>query len=131
MSEKFALVVYKERVVAAAQGRHECKQFSSRWSLLQLHLRFAWFNDHFLLLILASVATNHKTTNESDLVEQYCWSIKVRSWQNWWWARGKIAINETEYLSTCEYGPHYIKMVHTMAPRSNFALAFPINIQLS
>ena len=42
-----------------------------------------------------------------------------------------MAMNETEYLNTCEYGPHYMKMVHTMAPRSNFALTFPINIQLS
>ena len=41
-----------------------------------------------------------------------------------------IAMNETEYLNTCEYGPHYMKMVHTMAPRSNFALTFLINIQL-
>ena len=40
-------------------------------------------------------------------------------------------MNENEYLNTCEYGPHYMKMVHTMAPRSNFALTFPINIQLS
>ena len=33
-----------------------------------------------------------------------------------------ITMNETEYLNTCEYVPHYIKMVHTTAPRSNFAL---------
>ena len=46
--------------------------------------------------------------------------------------RGKmITMNETEYLNTCEYGPHYMKMVHTMAPRSNFALTSPINTQLS
>ena len=40
-------------------------------------------------------------------------------------------MNETEYLNTCEYGPHYIKMIHTMVPRDNLALTFPINIQLS
>ena len=28
-----------------------------------------------------------------------------------------IAMNETEYLNTCKYGPHYMKMVHAMAPR--------------
>ena len=56
---------------------------------------------------------------------------EVRSCQNWCWGRGKIVMmNETEYLNTCEYGPHYLKMVHTMAPRS-FALTSPINIQLS
>ena len=42
-----------------------------------------------------------------------------------------ITMNETEYLNTCEYEPHYMKMVDTMAPRSNFALIFPVNIQLS
>ena len=41
------------------------------------------------------------------------------------------AMNETEYLNTCEYGPHYMKMAHTMAPRSSFALTFPTNLQLS
>ena len=56
---------------------------------------------------------------------------EVRSCQNWCGSRGKIVMmNETEYLNTCEYGPHYLKMVHTMAPRS-FALTSPINIQLS
>ena len=28
-----------------------------------------------------------------------------------------ITMNKTEYLNTCEYGPHYVKMVNTMAPR--------------
>ena len=99
-------------------------------------------NDHFLLFILASVAANHKTTTESDVlnkiaevlkyVEQNCWSIKVRSCQNWCWGRGKmITMNETEYLNACEYESHYTKMVHIMAPRSSSALTFPINIQLS
>ena len=56
---------------------------------------------------------------------------EVRSCQNWCWGRGKIVMmNETEYLNTGEYGPHYLKIVHTMAPRS-FALTSPINIQLS
>ena len=35
---------------------------------------------------------------------------------------------EIEYLNTYEYGPHYMKMVQTMAPRSNFALTSPINM---
>ena len=42
-----------------------------------------------------------------------------------------VTMNETEYLNTCEYGPQYMKMIHTMAPRTNFALTSPINIQLS
>ena len=41
-----------------------------------------------------------------------------------------IAMNKTEYLNSCEHEPYYMKMVHTMAPRSNFGLTFPINIQL-
>ena len=44
---------------------------------------------------------------------------------------GAGVINETEYLNTCEYGPHYMEMVHIMAPQSSFALISPINIQLS
>ena len=68
----FACVVYKEKMVGTKQGSLEYKQFPSSWSLLQLHLSFAWFfsffNDQFLLFILASVATNHKTTTESDLL---------------------------------------------------------------
>ena len=36
-----------------------------------------------------------------------------------------ITMNETEYLNICEYEPHYMKMVHTMAPRSIFTLTLP------
>ena len=42
-----------------------------------------------------------------------------------------ITMNDTEYLNTCEYEPHCMKMVHTMVPRSNFALNSPINMLLS
>ena len=45
--------------------------------------------------------------------------------------KSKSSVNETEYLNTCEYGLNYVKMVHTMAARCNFALASSINIQLS
>ena len=80
MSEKFAYVVYKEKMVATEQGSHEYKQFSSRWSLLQLRLSFAWFflffNDHFLLVILASVTANHKTATESDLLNNIAGVLK-------------------------------------------------------
>ena len=41
-----------------------------------------------------------------------------------------ITMNETEYLNNSDYETHYIKMVHTMAPQSNFALTSPINVQL-
>ena len=97
---------------------------------------------HFLLLVIASVAANHKTTTEADVLNKIAGQNEeevhkvvheeVRSCQNWCWGRSKmIRMNETEYLNTCEYGPHYAKMVHTMAPRSNFALTSPINIQVS
>ena len=33
---------------------------------------FLFFNDHFLLFILASVATNHKTAAESDVLKKNC-----------------------------------------------------------
>ena len=90
-------------------------------------LTFSFFNDHFL----ASVTTNHKIASKSDFKQNYR-SIKVRYWQNWCWGRGiMVTMNETEYLNTCEYGPQYMKMIHTMAPRTNFALTSPINIQLS
>ena len=94
------------------------------------------------MFVLASVSANHKTTTE-----QTCWTKlpdkmrgevheevheEVRSCQKWCWGRGKmIRINETEYLNIGEYGPHYVKMVHTMVPRSNFALTSPIDMQLS
>ena len=78
MSEKFTFVVYKEKMVSTEQGGLEYKQFSSSWSLLQLHLSFAWFffNDHFLLFILASVAANHKTATESDLLNNIAGVLK-------------------------------------------------------
>ena len=41
-----------------------------------------------------------------------------------------MTMNETEYLNTSEYKPHFMKMVHIMAPRSNFALIFPRNTTL-
>ena len=93
---------------------------------------FAWlfhfFNDHFFLFILASV----KQTAEPDVLNKTATVLKYAPWQNQCWGREKmITMNETEYLNTCEYGPHYMKMVHTMAPRSNFGLTFSINIQLS
>ena len=72
MSEKFACVVYKEKMVGTEQGSLEYKQVSSSWSLLQLHLSFAWF----LLFILASVAANHKTTTESDLLNNISGVLK-------------------------------------------------------
>ena len=40
---------------------------------------FAWiffFNDHFLLFILASVATNHKTVTESDVLNKFARVLK-------------------------------------------------------
>ena len=49
---------------------------------------------------------------------------------NWYWGRKKIAMNEAEYLNNCEYGQYYMKTVHAMAPRFNFALTLPKNTQL-
>ena len=66
MSEKVACVVYKEKMVGTELGSLKYKQSSSRWSLLQL-LDF-FFNDHFLLFILASLDANHTTATESELL---------------------------------------------------------------
>ena len=80
MSEKFACVVYKEKMVGTEQGSLEYKQFSSSWSLLQLHFKFylifSFINDHFLLFILANVAANHKTTTESNLLNNIAGVLK-------------------------------------------------------
>ena len=80
MSEKFACVVYKEKMVGTEQGSLEYKQVSSSWSLLQLHLVlldfFFFFNDHFLLFILASVAANHKIATDSDLLNNIAGVLK-------------------------------------------------------
>ena len=80
----------RKKIVGTEQGSLEYKQFSSSWSLLQLHLSFAWFflNDHFLLFILASVGPNHKTTTESDLLNNIAGLLN--------YARDKIAAGVVE-----------------------------------
>ena len=79
VSEKFACVVYMEKMVDTEQGSLKYKQFSLSWSLLQLHLSFAWvffFNDHFFLFILASASANHKTATDSDLLNNIAGVLK-------------------------------------------------------
>ena len=100
-----------------------------------------WWKKSFSLTVNVAHAMFHLHLFKQNLnkIEQNCWSveqncqsIKVHSWQNWCCGRRKmITMNETEYLNTCEYEPHYMKMVHTLVPRSNFSLTSPINIQLS
>ena len=80
MSEKIACVVFKEKMVGTEQWSLEYKHVSSSWRLLQLYLSFTWFllffNDPFLLFILASVAANHKTATESDLLNNIAGVLK-------------------------------------------------------
>ena len=97
-----------------------------------------FFNYHFLLLVLATVAAATEADVFDKVARQNQEKVhevvheELRSCQNWCWGRGKmIMMNETEYFNTCEYGPHYVKMVYTMAPRSNFALTSAINIKFS
>ena len=135
MSEKSACVVHKEKMVDTEQGSLEYKQYPSSWSLLQLHLNLAWIFG-FFFFFLSFIYSNKRcgisqSRHQVGPVDQHYQSIKVLLWQNWCWCRGKIAMNVTEYLNSCEYGPSYMKVVHTMAPRCNFALIFPINVQLS
>ena len=80
MSEKFACVVYNGKMVGTEQGSLEYKQVSSSWSLLQMHLSFAWFflffNGHFISFILAYVAAHYKTATESDLLNNMAGVLK-------------------------------------------------------
>ena len=39
-------------------------------------LIFSFFNDHFLLFVLASVAANHKTATKSDLLNNIAGVLK-------------------------------------------------------
>ena len=62
-------------------------------------LIFSFFNDHFLLFILASVAANHKTATESDLlnhiagVSKYAHDkIDPGAVERWQWMRLNIWI---------------------------------------
>ena len=43
---------------------------------IQILLDFFFFNDHFLLFILTSVAANHKTATESDLLNNIAGVLK-------------------------------------------------------
>ena len=93
-------------------------------------LIFSFSSDHFLLFILASVAANHKIVTESELLNDIAGVIK--------YAHDKIGAGVVERQQCMRLNiwifviwTTYIKMVHTMAPSSNFALTFPINIQLS
>ena len=66
-------------MVGTEQGGLEYKQISWSWSLRQLHLVLLdlfFFNYHFLLFILASVAANHKTTTESDVLNKIAGVLK-------------------------------------------------------
>ena len=118
MSEKLECVVYNQKMDGTEQGRLEYKQFSSSWSLLQLHFKFclifSFFNDHFLSFILASVATNHKTANESDLLNNIAGVLKYthdkigdRSWKDsneWDWILKYLWTWTTLYENGSHYG---------------------------
>ena len=41
-----------------------------------LKLKFSFFNDHFLLFILTSVAANHNTATESDVLNKVAGVLK-------------------------------------------------------
>ena len=79
MSEELACVVYQEKMVGTEEGSLEYRQVvnlticSSR-NLPQLHLVqldfFIFFNDHFLLFVLASVVANHKTATEAGVLNK-------------------------------------------------------------
>ena len=84
------------------------------------------------MLVLASVAANHKTVTEADVLNKIAGQNEeevhevvyeeVRSWQNWCWGRGKmIMMKETKYFENFWiYGT-----------TTQFYSNFPVNIQLS
>ena len=79
MSEKFACVVYQEKMVDTEEESLECIQLVNLTNLLKqkssaIALSFAsflhFFNDHLLLFVLASVVINHKTATEVDVLNK-------------------------------------------------------------
>ena len=78
MSEKFACVVYEEKMVGTEQGGPWIEKLKSS----AIAFSFAWFflsffNDHFILFLLANVAANHKTTTTgSDMLNKIVGVLK-------------------------------------------------------
>ena len=64
---------------------------------------FSFFNDHFLLFILASVAANHKTATKSYVLNKIAGVLKYAPDKIGAGVVEKmITMNETGYLNTCE-----------------------------
>ena len=80
MSEKFACVVYKKKTVGTEQGSplniNNFLQAESSAIAFKFCLIFSFVNDHFLFSNLASVAANHKTATESDLLNNIAGVLK-------------------------------------------------------
>ena len=59
---------------------------------------FIWknrfFNEHFLLFILASVVANHKTTTNADVLNKIAWVLKCAPGKIGAASCGKIADND-------------------------------------
>ena len=102
-------------MIGTEKGSLEYKQVSS-WSLLQLHLRFAWFfiffNDHFLLFILARVATNHKSATESDLLNNIAGVLN--------YAHDKIGAGCSHYGSTIQFYSNFAHKYTTLISKIGF-----------
>ena len=79
MSEKLACVVYKEKWLAQSRGALNINKFLQAKSsaiAFTFCLICSFFHDRFLLFILASVADNHKTATESDLLNNIAGVLK-------------------------------------------------------
>ena len=60
-------------MVDTEEGSLECKQVVNLTNLLKQKfstIALSFFNDHFLLFILASPAANHKTATEADVLNK-------------------------------------------------------------
>ena len=76
MSEKFACVVYYENNGWHRAGELWLEKLKSSAIAFSFAWFFFFFNDQFLLFILGSVAANHKTATESDVLNKIAGVLK-------------------------------------------------------
>ena len=90
-------------MVGTEEGSLEYKQIVNLTDLLKqkssaIAFRFVWFlpflNDHFLLFVLASVAANHKTVTETDVLNKIATLLKYICDKIDAGIRGKTAHND-------------------------------------
>ena len=74
--KSFRVWFIRKEWLAQSRGALNINKFLQAEFFCNLLVFFSFFNDHFLLFILASVATNHKTATESDLLNNITGVLK-------------------------------------------------------